>query len=81
MIDTFVGGMRLSAYLPTRTFELTVHSLDIAAASGLEVTPPPQALGDALHLAIDVALICGDGHTLLRALTGRRPLPNNYSIV
>ena len=81
LIDTFVGGMRLSAYLPTRTFELTVHSLDIAAASGLEVTLPPQALGDALHLAIDVALICGDGQTLLRALTGRRPLPNTYSIV
>jgi len=44
-----------------------VHSLDIAAASGLEVTLPPQVLGDALHLAIDGALICGDGQTLLGA--------------
>ncbi len=34
---TLVGGMRLAAYLPTRTFELAVHGTDIAAATGLVV--------------------------------------------
>jgi uncharacterized protein (TIGR03083 family) len=34
-------GIRLSNYLPTRTFELVVHGLDIARATGLEFTAPP----------------------------------------
>jgi uncharacterized protein (TIGR03083 family) len=81
VIETIAGGMRLSAYLPTRTFELTVHSLDIGAATGIDVTPPAAALRESLHLGIDIALIYGDGHPVLRALTGRQPLPTGYSIV
>jgi uncharacterized protein (TIGR03083 family) len=81
VIETIAGGMRLSAYLPTRTFELTVHSLDIGVATGIDVTPPAAALRESLRLGIDVALIYGDGHSVLRALTGRRALPSGYSIV
>ena len=81
VITTIVGGMRLSRYLPTRTFELTVHSLDIAAATGLDITPPAAALHEALHLAADVALLRGDGARLLLGLTGRTSLPAGYSIV
>jgi uncharacterized protein (TIGR03083 family) len=81
VVETIAGGMRLSCYLPTRTFELTVHSLDIAAAIGVDLHLPPEALSDALHLAVDVGLILGDGHPLLRALTGRHPLQVDFSIV
>ncbi len=81
VIETIAGGMRLSAYLPTRTFELTVHSLDIGAATGIEVSPPAAALRESLRLGIDIALIHGDGHPLLRALTGREPMPAGYSVV
>ena len=35
LLTTIVGGMRLADYLPTRTFELAVHTSDLAAALGL----------------------------------------------
>lgn len=81
VITTIAGGMRLSRYLPTRAFELTVHSLDIAAACGIELTPPAAALNEALHLAVDVAMLRHQGADVLLALTGRQSLPSNYSVV
>ncbi len=81
VITTIAGGMRVSRYLPTRTFELTVHCLDIGAACGISVTPPASALADSLRLATDVALLRGDGPDLLLTLTGRRSLPTGYSVV
>ncbi len=81
VITTIAGGMRLSRYLPTRTFELTVHCLDIAAACGLEFSPPAPALRAALHLAADVTLLRDDGAQVLLALTGRRSLPVGFSVV
>ena len=81
IIETIAGGMHLSAYLPTRTFELTVHTLDIAAALAREVVVPAEALNDALQLTAEVAQLKGDGPALLLALTGRRPLPGNYSVL
>lgn len=41
-VATAVGTMSLADYLPTRTFELTVHSLDLARAIG---APVPAAAG------------------------------------
>ena len=35
VITTIAGGMRLADYLPTRTFELVVHTADLAAALDL----------------------------------------------
>jgi len=81
IIETIAGGMHVSAYLPTRIFELTVHTLDIAAALGRVVAAPPEPLGDALDLAAKLALLKGDGEELLLGLTGRRPLPTNYSVL
>ena len=45
LLTTLVGGMRLAAYLPTRTFELAVHGTDIAAATGLVVAFPAGCAG------------------------------------
>jgi hypothetical protein len=81
IVTTAGGGMRVSDYLPTRTFELTVHSLDIARATGLDFTPPTDALADTLALASASALRQGLGTDVLLALTGRRPLPEGVSVV
>ena len=42
VVTTYAGGMRLRDYLPTRSFELVVHGLDIAAAVPVRWTPPPR---------------------------------------
>lgn len=73
-------GIRLRTYLPTRTFELAVHSLDIARAVDLSFTLPGTVLEEALVLAARIAA-GGDGQTVLMALTGRDSLPPSFSIV
>jgi uncharacterized protein (TIGR03083 family) len=81
VIETIAGGMRVSDYLPTRTFELTVHCLDIARATGLDFTPPRSALAESLALAAATAVELGMGADVLLALTGRQALPPNCSVV
>lgn len=81
VIESIAGGMRLSGYLVTRTFELVVHSLDIAAATGLSYDPPADALAESLALAVDVAVDRGQGSRLLLALTGRASLASGFSVV
>jgi hypothetical protein len=73
LVTTYAGGMRLRDYLPTRTFELVVHGLDIAAAVPVLWTPPPAALSKAVSLATKVAVRRGEGAILLRLATGREP--------
>jgi uncharacterized protein (TIGR03083 family) len=73
LVTTYAGGMRLRDYLPTRTFELVVHCLDIAAAVPARWTPPAAALSEAVHLAAEVAVRRGEGALLLRLVTGREP--------
>jgi uncharacterized protein (TIGR03083 family) len=81
VVRTIAGGMRVSDYLPTRTFELTVHTLDVAAATGLDHDPPTGPLAEATRLAADSAVALGLGVDVLLALTGRRPLPPGSSVV
>jgi hypothetical protein len=81
LITTIAGGMRVDAYLPTRTFELAVHSLDIAAAIGIPGALPDSVLAGALQLATEIVTLRGDGEGLLLSLTGRRPFPPGYSVV
>ncbi|MGH3913469.1 MAG: maleylpyruvate isomerase N-terminal domain-containing protein [Pseudonocardiaceae bacterium] len=81
LLSTAAGGMRLDSYLRTRTFELAVHSLDIADAADLQHGVPEEVLGAAAALAAQVAAQIGEGALVLRALTGRTPLPAPYSIL
>jgi len=81
LITTIGGGMRVAAYLPTRTFELAVHCLDIAAATGLDVDLPESVLRGSTRLAVDIAVTSGHGAAVLSALTGRRDLPPGFSVV
>jgi uncharacterized protein (TIGR03083 family) len=80
---TVIGGLgiRLSNYLPTRVFELTVHSLDIARATGIDLTLPEEALREATVLAAQIAALTGQAAAVLPALTGRGGLPAGFSVV
>jgi hypothetical protein len=74
--------MRLIDYLPTRVFELVVHTLDLAAALSLEVSVPESASSITLHLLADLAARQpGKAAPLLLAATGRGPLPGRYSVL
>jgi uncharacterized protein (TIGR03083 family) len=81
LITTIGGGMRVRTYLPTRTFELVVHSLDIAAATDQPAPVTPNATAEATELAARIAVLLGHGPAVLTALTGRRTLPHHFSIV
>ncbi len=82
VIETIVGGMRLSDYLPTRTFELVVHGYDLAAAVDLTAGPLPEdVLAEVLGLAGRIAVRTGQGPGALLALTGRTRLPAGFSVV
>jgi len=82
LIEVIGGlGIRLHTYLPTRTFELAVHSLDIARATGLSFTLPEDVLDEATVLAARIGVATGDGETLLMSLTGRSALPPSFSVV
>ncbi len=81
VVHTIAGGMRAAAYLPTRTFELVVHSLDLSRATGLPVDLPSQAVEEAAVLAARVAARTGRGPALLLAATGRASLPEGFSVV
>ncbi len=82
LIQTGVGGMWLKNYLPTRTFELVVHSLDVADAAGLEPPHFPDEITEGVAtLAARIAVARGHGSTVILALTGRSSLPDDFSVV
>jgi len=76
------GSMALAAYLPTRALELTVHTLDLAAASGAEV---PDGLREPIAACLElVASAIGEtdlAAVVLLALTGRGDLPSGLHVV
>lgn len=81
VIATVGGGMTVEAYLPTRTFELVVHGLDIGAATDLPIVFTPTTLDAACELAGRIAARMGSGPLVLRALTGRTDLPRGFSVM
>jgi len=64
--------MRVRTYLPTRTFELVVHSLDIGAAATIDVAFSSRVLAHTTELAARVAVARDEGRTVLRAHRIRR---------
>jgi Mycothiol maleylpyruvate isomerase N-terminal domain len=81
LVTTIAGGMRLAEYLPTRTFELTVHTADLAIALEVAPQPPETAGAEALHLVTNLAVGDGLAGLLLLAATGRRGLPSGFSVL
>ncbi len=80
LVTTIAGGMRLADYLPTRTFELAVHTADLATALGLPPDVPGTAAAQALQVVADLAVSDGRAGPLLLAATGR-PLPAGFSVL
>lgn len=81
LVQTPVGGMRLIDYLPSRIFELVVHTLDLSAALHRPVTVPPDAAAVATRLLADMAVESGKAASLLLAATGRQPFPEGFSVL
>jgi uncharacterized protein (TIGR03083 family) len=74
------GTIALGDYLATRVVELSVHTLDLADAAGLDgVEPPPGAAGITVSVLGALASQQSAG-MLMRALTGRVPLPRGFSV-
>jgi hypothetical protein len=81
LVTTIAGGMRLRDYLPTRTFELTVHTTDLASSLGVPPDVPATAAAQALRLVADLAVAGGRAGPLLLAATGRPGLPPGFSVL
>lgn len=81
VLTTIAGGMRLSDYLPTRTFELVVHTADLAAAIGVPSEPPAVPAAQALELVARLAVEERAAGRLLRAVTGREGLPPGFTVL
>jgi uncharacterized protein (TIGR03083 family) len=81
VLTTIAGGMRLADYLPTRTFELVVHTADLATALRMPLDVPATAAVQALRLLTEMAVTEGLAGPLLRAATGRGGLPARFSVL
>jgi uncharacterized protein (TIGR03083 family) len=81
VVTTIAGGMRLADYLPTRTFELAVHTADLASALGAPLEVPATAGAQALDLVTDLAVADGLAGPLLLAATGRPGLSPGFSVL
>ena len=80
LVTTIAGGMRLADYLPTRTFELAVHTADLATALDAPLDVPATAAAQALQVVADLAVASGRAGPLLLAATGRPP-PRDLSVL
>jgi hypothetical protein len=80
LVTTIVGGMRLVDYLPTRTFELAVHTADLAAALDEPRAVPPLAAAQALAVVTALAVEEGTAGDLLLTVTGR-PVAEQFSVL
>lgn len=82
LVDTRAGTMTLAGYLPTRTFELAVHSLDLARTLR---RPPPLALEPAVaascRLAGQLAARRANAAEALLVLTGRGDPKHPFTIL
>lgn len=81
IIGTPVGGMRIIDYLPTRTFEFVIHTLDLAKAIGVDAEPPENGMAATLLILGQLALYRGHAPDLVLAATGRHGLPNGFSVL
>jgi uncharacterized protein (TIGR03083 family) len=80
VFETRFGVIGSSAYLCTRTVELVVHGVDVAAAAGLEAEVPERAAAVTLAVLAELACQGGDAVTVIGALSGRRRLPEEFGL-
>lgn len=85
-IATRLGGLAFSEYLRTRVLELTIHTLDVVDALGIQgerAEPPASTSTVTLDLLGEVVTARGPGPAgaAIRALTGRRPPPSGFNVL
>ena len=76
-----VGGMRLIDYLPIRTFELIIHTMDLAKAVGVDDQPPENGMAATLEILGQIALYRGRASDLVFGVTGRGGLSDGFSVL
>jgi hypothetical protein len=81
LVSTVAGGMRLDAYLPTRTFELVVHTADLARALSVPAEVPEASARSALAVASELAIGARAAVDVLFAVTGRAALPVGFTLI
>jgi uncharacterized protein (TIGR03083 family) len=81
LVTTIAGGMRLDDYLPTRIFELVVHTLDLGRALGASLDVPARPAAAVLALVSELAISDGLAGPLVLAATGRGGLPDGFSVL
>jgi uncharacterized protein (TIGR03083 family) len=81
ILTTIAGGMRIDEYLPTRTFELVVHTLDLGRALGVTLDVPGRPAASVLRLISELAIGDGLAGPLVLATTGRGALPDGFSVL
>jgi len=76
-----MGGIRLIDYLPTRTFELIIHTMDLAKAVGVESDPPESGVEATIEMMGQLAFRRGYASDLILSATGRSQLPAGFSVL
>jgi uncharacterized protein (TIGR03083 family) len=79
VVGSPMGTMSLAHYLPSRTAELVIHTLDLARAIDQDASAPASSVEEALVLVARRAAR-KTPEDVLFALTGRAPLPAGYSV-
>ena len=80
-LKTPAGERPLVRYLGSRVAELTIHTVDLAEALGLEVEVPAECWRATLYSLADMAVRGGTASQVAFALTGRRALSDGFSLV
>lgn len=78
---TLAGNIMLVDYLPTRTLELVVHTLDLLASIGIESSPPDDAMLTTLRLLADLAVGTSHAGHLALLATGRNAWAGPFSVL
>ena len=80
-MKTPAGERPLAQYLGSRVTELTIHTVDLANALGIDVEAPAECWRVTLHGLADRAVQGGTAKEVAFALTGRRALADGFSLV
>jgi uncharacterized protein (TIGR03083 family) len=81
VFKTLAGNIMLVDYLPTRTLELVVHTLDLLAPIGIAGSPPHDAMLSALRLLADLAADTPHAGHLALLATGRDSWSGPFSVL
>jgi hypothetical protein len=80
VVGTPFGSVPLVTYLPTRTAELTIHSLDLAVVTGARVDLSDTLVRETLTVLVGIAAAKGRGTEVIRALSGRGTLSAGFNV-